>query len=878
MDLRSVLNTSDNGDRSAARAPQPPPPPPPLQQQHPQQHPHQPRGPPPTNAQYAYHEYPHHSASQRSPGKPGVPEYQHPSGQYPPGAYPPQSPYQAQAAYPPRASHPGSFADPRSPGNAPSVQSPYRHSASSSAGPGHGPAQGYFPNQAPHEIRSPSQRHQYPPAQYHPPPHHAHHQHQRHDSHPPPQGQPTTPYLQHPPIPQTPPIGHPGQQHGQRTHSAQSTPTPTSAHSQHAYGPPFSQGSPVSQHQHPPLEYRRHPSQPPGPPSQPHSANPSSAHSQGPHPFSQPSSPYQQKVPFPGSATVAQAHSSPNGPPHPQQPQHRLSHTRPPSLSAQESPRPGSAKRRSTSDREHSMSVSPKTRVASLPGNAGHRPSISESESRADLSPKLANIMQFKQEQPALTPAKRKLDDRSMSPSELENRNPRPPPGQTNGQASEAPQAAPKEAPQAVTPAESVKDAPIKEEPMNEDTVNEGSINEGIAPDETTPAAKGSATPAAPEQDENVVRVCHSDPPVWALSLRTLGKALPKHANYVLPQRPYTPPPDDAKESHVSRSPIAEESRAPSPPEPQGPQEFLGPWEASITGVKPYEEMSRAVADFLFIHVINAQDAQEISSRGIDFEIEAKLGTLIDKDTNHRIEKFVESECVLRDTGRVAFQSSMTETHHKAFNDFLNNIVIQTDPRSAHGRKRVQVHYKHRREIDKYFELPLDMQARIPGCVRSRLGTRKNVKARVTYDEKTGEVLNKIVKARVADIDLHMPKCPMDCRISINLEMHWDGSVDELEKLPSAPSQGGVTDRRKDRLSYKQGNYQIDLTQVTMPSGQGSHRGDKEHELEIEVSGAAVIEQGRRARSGEAHGYQELVEGFLDNVRVLARKAREFQR
>lgn len=29
--------------------------------------------------------------------------------------------------------------------------------------------------------------------------------------------------------------------------------------------------------------------------------------------------------------------------------------------------------------------------------------------------------------------------------------------------------------------------------------------------------------------------------------------------------------------------------------------------------------------------------------------------------------------------------------------------------------------------------------------------------------------------------------------------------------------------------------------------------------------------------SGGVHRYQELVEGFVDNVRVLARKARDFQ-
>ncbi|KAJ3495059.1 hypothetical protein NLG97_g3666 [Lecanicillium saksenae] len=507
------------------------------------------------------------------------------------------------------------------------------------------------------------------------------------------------------------------------------------------------------------------------------------------------------------------------------------------------------------SEREHSMSVSPKTRVGSLPSNAENRPSTSEGDSRADPAHKAASTAEVKQEHPAPTPtpAKRKLDDRSMSPSELEHRNSRPPPGEVNGRGSEAAQ-------------DSIKEETVKEESFK---------------DESTPAPKKSATPAPTDEAERPERQRRAEPPVWALSLRTLGKALPKHANYVLQDRPHSHLNGD-KEASGSRSqetPDAGQQRNNSqaqPPATQqpGPQEFLGPWEASITGVKPYEEMSRAVADFLFIHVINAQDAQEISSRGIEFEIEAKLGTLIDKDTNHRVEKLIDSECVLRDTGRVAFQSSMTEAHHKAFNEFLNHVVIQTDPRAPNGKNRVQVHYKHRREIDKYFELPLDMQARIPGCVRSRLGTRKNVKARVTYDEKTGEVLNKIVKARVADIDLHMPKCPMDCRISINLEMNWDGSVEELEQVAGQPTQG-ITDRRKDRLSYKQGNYQIDLTQVTMPNGQG--RGDKEHELEIEVSASAVIEQGRRAMAGESHGYQELIEGFVDNVRVLARKGREFQ-
>lgn len=127
----------------------------------------------------------------------------------------------------------------------------------------------------------------------------------------------------------------------------------------------------------------------------------------------------------------------------------------------------------------------------------------------------------------------------------------------------------------------------------------------------------------------------------------------------------------------------------------------------------------------------------------------------------------------------------------------------------------MQVQCKHRREVDRFLELPFELQNQLPGCMRSRLGSRgRNARVRVTYDQKTGEILHKIVKARVSDMDLHMPSCPMDCRLSINLEMDWDGSVEELEQV-GANQSDKQADRSKDRLSYSQGHYQIDLTQVT---------------------------------------------------------------
>ena len=49
---------------------------------------------------------------------------------------------------------------------------------------------------------------------------------------------------------------------------------------------------------------------------------------------------------------------------------------------------------------------------------------------------------------------------------------------------------------------------------------------------------------------------------------------------------------------------------------------------------------------------------------------------------------------------------------------------------------------------------------------------------------------------------------------------------------------------------------------------------DKEHELEIEISTADVLKQGSLVRSGQANQYEQLIRGFVDNVRVLARHDR----
>jgi polynucleotide 5'-triphosphatase len=99
----------------------------------------------------------------------------------------------------------------------------------------------------------------------------------------------------------------------------------------------------------------------------------------------------------------------------------------------------------------------------------------------------------------------------------------------------------------------------------------------------------------------------------------------------------------------------------------------------------------------------------------------------------------------------------------------------------------------------------------LPAAVRELV--RRDVSVRVTTDQKSGQNLARIIKARIADLDIYCPNLPLDCRISINFEMKFEGDMDEV--IRSAGSGEKRPERQKDRLSYTQGHYQVDLTQVT---------------------------------------------------------------
>lgn len=105
---------------------------------------------------------------------------------------------------------------------------------------------------------------------------------------------------------------------------------------------------------------------------------------------------------------------------------------------------------------------------------------------------------------------------------------------------------------------------------------------------------------------------------------------------------------------------------APLTPTSDGP---LGPWEYNIANLEPIDDVIRVISDFLFINVVvddNVAVAPAGGGRGLGaiFEIEAKIGRIIDNNTNDRIRLPVETECVISRSDpslKTRFESSMTQ-------------------------------------------------------------------------------------------------------------------------------------------------------------------------------------------------------------------------
>ena len=207
---------------------------------------------------------------------------------------------------------------------------------------------------------------------------------------------------------------------------------------------------------------------------------------------------------------------------------------------------------------------------------------------------------------------------------------------------------------------------------------------------------------------------------------------------------------------------------------------------------------------------------------------------------------------------------------HERFNESLNQQVTwsQNGFNDKTQKPRVRLEYKRLLEVDSFYKLPPWEVDKLPHAVQVLLKTssknfhQRDPKVRVTRNQKTGEVTAQIIKHRLKDLHVYCPRSIFDYRVSVSLELNWEGDASSLPRDTEAP------DRIKNRMSYKLAFCQIDLTQVT----NSGRTGPQSHELEVEVSSAEVKRQGGLAAAAAADNqYQPLVKGFVDNVRALSR-------
>ncbi|KAK9897858.1 mRNA triphosphatase CET1 [Cystobasidium minutum MCA 4210] len=266
--------------------------------------------------------------------------------------------------------------------------------------------------------------------------------------------------------------------------------------------------------------------------------------------------------------------------------------------------------------------------------------------------------------------------------------------------------------------------------------------------------------------------------------------------------------------------------------------------EPSYFVVEPNDEFTREVGDWLWGWICNRANV----------EIEGKIGLLVDARPNlppkTRVSFPLATETILTDTSFARFQSNMSLRQHHHFNQILNMRATEAAQPSYQG---APIRYLHTKETDSFYH----STRAIPG------GSAGKTKVRVTRDQATGQIKANdpsasVMKSRIADMNVYSPKRGFDFRISVSVE----------EPVP-IPTSKPTHERWKDRVSYRHQAFQIDLTQV-----RSSENKEVLHELEIEFSDMPLLmQEGYKAARGEESLYYDLVQVFLNNIRMLIRNA-----
>lgn len=161
----------------------------------------------------------------------------------------------------------------------------------------------------------------------------------------------------------------------------------------------------------------------------------------------------------------------------------------------------------------------------------------------------------------------------------------------------------------------------------------------------------------------------------WIARMRSSSAApaaVPNHAPAAAPApaatTTQTPTPTKSQADGAELPTNGPSANPPVVPEPAA-RGLLGPWEPSITGYIPHEDLTKLVCDFLFQHVVLRNDVgagpagSSAAGQGAIIEVEAKMGRHIDLDRGDRLLLPIMTESILNKENsriRTSFESSMS--------------------------------------------------------------------------------------------------------------------------------------------------------------------------------------------------------------------------
>lgn len=248
----------------------------------------------------------------------------------------------------------------------------------------------------------------------------------------------------------------------------------------------------------------------------------------------------------------------------------------------------------------------------------------------------------------------------------------------------------------------------------------------------------------------------------------------------------------------------------------------------TIMGGPPLaDDRVRQLVHFILLHV-----------RSPNIEIEAKLGTLMERAQGVRVTELVPVLCETpikeESNSDVRFISDVGEDVFYRLNQKLNSRVEETAQ-----QQQGTVKYVRTRELDVYY----------PGRIR-QTKSRSN-------DHSPFKVVRTQKKERLGDLNVLCPGRICDLRYSASSELDC-----------SVPTASPEMERDKDRISYKFEFLSVDITTVQMVRQGGVER---TFEVEVEIDSATNLfaEVEKYRRGDETSKLFDIAGSLVNTVRLL---------